>query len=65
MCGVHVCSYALVLEGAREVGEVVKMSDDRNSEAGNINYLKVVIIIFVLNLAKFWSFNPMCRRGEG
>ena len=37
MCGVHVCSYALVLEGAREVGEVVKMSDDRNSEAGNIN----------------------------
>ena len=37
MCGVHVCSCALVLEDAREVGEVVKMFDDRNSEAGNIN----------------------------
>lgn len=37
MCGVHVCSYALVLEDAREVGEVVKMFDDRNSEAENID----------------------------
>ena len=35
MCGVHVCSYVLVLEDAREVGEVVRKCDGRNSEAEN------------------------------
>lgn len=35
MCGVHVCSYVLVLEDAREVGEVARKCDDRNSEAEN------------------------------
>ena len=36
MCVVHVYGYILVLEDAREVDEVAKTYDERNSEAKNI-----------------------------